>query len=181
MTHSPGGTVIWWSRFREMRLWDNDLLSQTLLLFASGVFPPLSTVSPVSISVPCLRFHVRKTSPYSPIEEPKGPSTKYTACWSVGMYWLNAGHRREAAAGLDLIKELVCWQMMLIGCRSAEGPPAGPNPGIKAAIWTQFLSWWLEIRATANPRSPLQLCSPIRVKESSKDTLYLSNLMSLDS
>lgn len=115
-------------------------------------------------------LRLKNTSQCSPAEDMKPPVTKYTECWSVGMSRLNAG-QTEARPLSALIKELICWTLMLIGCWSAEDPHAGPSWGIKAAIWTSFLSWWVEIRDRTNPLSPLQLCSPPSVKESCKDTL----------
>lgn len=58
------------------------------------------------------------------------------------MYRESAGH---AAVGplstTESIKQLrFVGQVTPIGCSGVEDPPAGPSPGIKAAIWTPFLS-----------------------------------------
>lgn len=78
------------------------------------------------------------------------------------------------------IKELVCWMWQMIGCLSGEDPPAGPSWGIKAAIWTPLLGWWVEIWTRANPLGPLQLCPPLSVKKSSNDAFYIANMMQLN-
>lgn len=52
------------------------------------------------------------------------------------MYWLNAEHKVDMTVSCKSIKVLVCWKLMLIGCRTAEAPPSDPRLRIKAAIWT---------------------------------------------
>lgn len=114
----------------------------------------------------------------SHLEEMKWPSTKYTECWSVGMCRATAGHTEvRLLSAVCRSKSQSMGDRMLIGCMSAEDPPAGPSRGIKAAIWTPFLSWWVEIWSKTNPPCPLQLCPPLSVKESSKETyIYIYSI-----
>lgn len=102
-------------------------------------------------------------------------STKYTARWSVGMCRVKTGNteaRPLSAAGPSkpcFTLEADDWPP------ECGGSSRRTQLGIKAAISTPFLSWWVEIWAKTNPPSPQQLCPLLSTKESPKDTLNTSN------
>lgn len=102
-------------------------------------------------------------------------STKYTARWSVGMCRVKPGSPQARPLSAEGPSK-PCFAL-----EADDWPPecGGSSRrtqlGIKAAISTPFLSWWVEIWAKTNPPSPLQLCPLLSTKESSKDILNTLN------